>query len=90
MENMICNRREEVEQWLIPYINRPVYVRWYCWSRKFDGWTVIYDDGKTRFHDRNLMFDYRGESYSVYGFLPSRYTMSTSPLYNNAFYEPEL
>lgn len=46
MENMICNRREEIEQWLIPYIDRPVYVKGYCWSREFDGWTVIYDEGK--------------------------------------------
>ena len=46
MENMICNRNDEIEQWLLPYINRPVYVKGYCWNRKFDGWTVIYEGEK--------------------------------------------
>lgn len=35
MENMICNRREEVEQSLTQYINRPVYVKGYCWNKSF-------------------------------------------------------
>lgn len=90
MENMICNRREEIEQWLIPYIDRPVYVKGYCWCKEFDGWTVIYDDGRETISGRrNLLFDYRGKTYSAYGFLPSRYTMSTYSSYNNAFYEVE-
>ena len=85
---MICNRSEDRDL-LTPYIDRPVYVKGYCWGRKFDGWTVIYDEGKNKFRDRNLMFDYRGKQYSVYGFLPSIYTMRTDSSYNNAFYEPE-
>ena len=83
MENMICNRQEEIEQWLIPYIDRPVYVKGYCWGRIFSGWTVIYDD------DGRLLFDYRGKTYSAWGFLPSRFTLSTDSSYHNAFYEPE-
>ena len=90
MENMICNRNDEIEQWLLPYINRPVYVKGYCWNRKFDGWTVIYEGEKSNLVVRNLLFDYRGKTYPVYGFLPSRYTMSTDLSYYNAFYEPEL
>lgn len=90
MENMICNRSDEIEQWLVPYINRPVYVKGYCWNRSFDGWTVIYEGEKNNLVGRNLLFDYRGKTYPVYGFLPSRYTMSTDSSYNNAFYEPEL
>ena len=90
MENMICNRNDEIEQWLLPYINRPVYVKGYCWNRKFDGWTVIYEEEKSNLVGRNLLFDYRGKTYPVYGFLPSRYTISTNSSYDNAFYEPEL
>ena len=90
MENMICNRNDEIEQWLLPYINRPVYVKGYCWNRKFDGWTVIYEGEKSNLVGRNLLFDYRGKTYPVYGFLPSRYTTSTDSSYDNAFYEPEL
>ena len=82
MENVICNKREEIKQWLIPYIDRPVYIKGYCWGKEFDGWTVIYDDGR-------LLFDYRGKTYPVYGFLPSRFTLWTDSTYNNAFYEPE-
>lgn len=90
MENMICNRRDEIEQWLIPYINRPVYVKGYCWNRSFGGWTVIYEGEKSNLVGINLLFDYRGKTYSVYGFLPSRYAISTDLSYNNAFYESEL
>lgn len=91
MDNMICNRREEVEQSLTQYINRPVYVKGYCWNKEFDGWTVIYDDGrKPWFGERNLLFDYRGKTYPTYGFLPSRHTMTTDSSYNNAFYQPGL
>lgn len=89
MENMICNRYEDLDM-LIPYIDKPIYVKGYCWGYSFDGWTVIYDEGKNRFRDRNLMFDYRGNQYSVYGFLPSRHTMTTDSSYNNAFYQPGL
>lgn len=84
MENMICNKSEEIDL-LINYICKPVYIKGYCWNRVFDGWTVIY-----RREDGNLAFDYRGASYSVKGFLPSRFTMSTSSTYNNAFYNEQI
>lgn len=85
MKNVICNRREEIEQCLIPYINKPIYIKGYCWNKPFDGWTVIYD----KFLEKELLFDYRGKTYPVSGFLPSRYTMSTDSSYNNAFYDTE-
>ena len=86
---MICNRCENMDL-LIPYIDKPVYIKGYCWNKKFDGWTVVYDEGKNKFRDINLMFDYRGEQYSVYGFLPSRYTMCTDSVYNNAIYANDM
>ena len=67
------------------YVTLPVYIKGYCWNRTFDGWTVIY-----RREDGKLAFDYRGASYPVDGFLPSRFTMSCSSTYNNAFYERRL
>lgn len=84
MQNMICNRSENVDL-LIDYICKPVYIKGYCWNRVFDNWTVIY-----RREDGNLAFDYRGASYPVAGFLPSRFTMSTSSTYNNAFYKEQV
>ena len=63
------------------FVALPVYAKGCCWNRTFDGWTVIY-----RHESGNLMFDYRGASYSANGFLPSEYTMPCSSTYNNAFY----
>ena len=79
---VICNRVEDIDC-LIPYIDKPVYVRGFCWNKSFNGWTVIYDNGS------GLKFDYRGETNSVYGFLPSRFTMRTASNYENAFYKNE-
>lgn len=79
---VICRRFEEMDK-LIPYVDKPVYVRGYCWGKRFDGWTVIYFG-----EHNNLMFDYRGESYSVRWFLP-RFALPTSSTYNNAIYFEE-
>lgn len=81
--NMICNRREAIEECLTPYINKPVYVKGYCWGRKFDGWVVLYMDGE------RMSFDYRGKTYPVWGFLPSRFTMATDSSINNVIYKEE-
>lgn len=81
---MICNRCEKTDL-LNHYVDKPVYIKGYCWSRRFDGWTVIY-----RRKDGDLAFDYRGESYPVKGFLPSRFTMNTCSTYNNAFYNEQI
>ena len=86
---MLCNSVENINI-LMQYVNKPVYIKGYCWCKKFDGWTVIYDEGKSRFHDVNLMFDYRGKKYPAYGFLPSRYTLFMDSTYNNAFYKTEI
>ena len=86
MNSMICNRSEDIDS-LVPYINKPVYIKGYCWNKAFDGWAVIYDDGVTWLRDKNLVFDYRGRTYSVFGFLPSKYTMWTDSSYNNAIYK---
>lgn len=80
MGYMICNRTENIDA-LIPYIDKPVYVKGFCWNRSFNGWTVIYNDGS------GLMFDYRGKKYSVCGFLPSRFTMRCDSAYENAIYK---
>lgn len=89
MENMICSRNKDINL-LTPYINKPVYIKGYCWSKSFDGWVVIYDDGRKPWHgERNLLFDYRGETYTVYGFLPGIYATDLSSTYNNAFYKKE-
>ena len=80
MEYMICNRTENIDA-LIPYIDKPVYVKGFCWNRSFNGWAVIYNDGS------GLMFDYRGKTYSVCGFLPSRFTMWCDSTYENAIYK---
>ena len=88
MNNMICNRCEEMDL-LIPYIDKPVYIKGYYWNRSFDGWVVIYEIEKSWLTGRNLVFDYRGKQYSVYDFL-SRYTMWTNSTYNNAFYKGEV
>lgn len=86
MENVICNRSEDIDL-LTPYIDKPVYVKGICWNRVFDGWAVIYDGGANWFRDMNLVFDYRGKTYPVSGFLPSQFTMNTSSSYNNAIYK---
>ena len=86
---MICNRSEDRDL-LIPYINKPVYIKGYCWNKSFDGWVVIYEGDESRLIGRNLVFDYRGKQYSVFGFLPSRFTMCTDSSYNNAFYKEEV
>ena len=80
MENMICNRSENLDL-LFPYIDKPVYVKGFCWNRSFNGWTVIYNNGD------GLVFDYRGKTYSVFGFLPSRFTMWHDSKYENAIYK---
>ena len=86
---MICNRSEDRDL-LIPYIDKPVYIKGYCWGRKFDGWIVIYEIEESWLIGRNLVFDYRGKQYSVFGFLPSKYTMWTDSTYDNAFYKEEV
>lgn len=90
MNDIICNRCEDMNL-LIPYINKPVYVKGYCWGKSFDGWVVIYQCEKTKsvINPMNLVFDYHGLTFSVFGFLPSRYTMCTDSLYNNAIYYTE-
>ena len=77
MENIEKIESKDIEK----YVALPVYIKGHCWNRTFDGWTVIY-----RHESGNLMFDYRGASYSVKGFLPSEFTMSCSSTYNNSFY----
>lgn len=94
MENMICNSRETIEA-MIPYIDKPVYVRGYCWGKRFDGWTVIYVDGSLGWltkstGDRNLVFDYRGHTYSVFGFLPYENMWLWGSKHGNAFYTSEV
>ena len=87
MGNMICNRSEDIDL-LIPYIDKPVYIKGFCWNKTFDGWIVIYDNGVTWLRDRNLVFDYRGITYSVFGFLPSRFELQVpSSSNNNAIYK---
>ena len=86
---MICNRSEDRDL-LLPYIDKPVYIKGYCYGRKFDGWTVLYEGKESRLIGRNICFDYKGGHYSVYGFLPSKYTMCTSSTYNNAIYKNEI
>ncbi len=90
-DNMICNRSENMDL-LVPYIDKPVYIKGYCWSRTFDGWVVLYIDEylKDERIERSLKFDYKGRTYSVFGFLPSKYTMCTSSSYNNAIYKEEV
>lgn len=78
---MICNRKEDIDLF-VQYINKPVYVKGYCWNKRFDGLVVVYEDEENR-----LVFDYNGKQYSVFGFLPSRFTMRTDSSYNNAFYK---
>lgn len=82
--SMICNRREAIEGCLTPYIDKPVYVKGYCWGRKFDDWVVLYMDGE------RMSFDYRGNTYPVWGFLPSRFTMDTDSSINNVIYDGEV
>lgn len=79
---MICDKKENID-FLFPYIDKPVYVKGYCWNKRFDGWAVLYNDN-------GLMFDYRGKTYPVLGFLPSKFTMNTSSTYNNAFYKEQI
>jgi hypothetical protein len=88
MDNIICNRSENVGQ-LAPYLNQPVYVKGYCYNKRFDGWCIIHNNDKVLIDSRKLVFDYRGDTYSAYGFLPSRFTMITDSRYNNAFYKEE-
>ena len=90
MENMICNRSENIDV-LISYINKPVYIKGYCWNKVFDGWVVLYDKGKDFWHDTNLVFDYKGNTYSVFGFLPSRFDLQVPSSSNgNAIYKNEV
>lgn len=90
MEYMICNRNEDVDM-LIPYIDKPVYIKGFCWNKSFDGWAVIYDGGKSWWHDKNLMFDYKGKTYPVFGFLPSRFDLQVPSSSNrNAIYKEEI
>lgn len=90
MENIICNRKEDIDK-LIPYINKPVYIEGFCWNKSFNGWVVIYDGDKGSWHDMNLMFDYRGSTYPVYGFLPSRFDLQVPSSSNrNAIYKSEV
>ncbi len=77
MENIERIESKDIEK----YVALPVYIKGHCWNRTFDGWTVIY-----RHESGSLMFDYRGASYPVKGFLPNEFTMSCSSTYNNAFY----
>lgn len=86
---MICNRSENMDL-LAPYINKPVYIKGYCWGMVFDGWVIIYENEKGRLNGRSLAFDYRGEQYPVFGFLPNKHTMRTSSTYNNAIYKEEI
>ena len=89
MENIICNRNENIDL-LIPYINKPVYIEGFCWNKAFNGWVIIYDRGKDNWRDMNLVFDYRGKTYSVYGFLPSRFDLQVPSSSNrNAIYKSE-
>lgn len=87
---MICGRCEDIEA-LVPYINKPVYVRGYCWSKRFDGWVVIYETSceSSWLNTSNLVFDYRGHTYPVFGFLPSRLTSCFNSSRDNAFYRNE-
>lgn len=71
----------EPNQLLEDFITEPIYVKGYCWNRKFDGWTVIY-----RCEDGTLRFDYRGVSYPVTGFLPNKWMDELCSCYNNGFY----
>ena len=87
-ENLICNRAEDRDL-LIPYIGKPVYINGYRWAKSFDGWVVIYEGEESQLCGRNLVFDYKGNRYSVFGFLPSRYTSSLDSSYHNAFYKGE-
>ena len=90
MENIICNRSENIDT-LIPYIGKPVYVKGFCWNREFDGWVVLYDGGTNWLRDVNLVFDYRGKTYSVFGFLPSRFSLQVPSSSNrNAIYKGEV
>lgn len=90
MKNMICNRSENIDM-LIPYINKPVYIKGFCWNKEFDGWVVLYDKGKDFWHDMNLVFDYKGNTYSMFGFLPSSLTLQVPSSSNrNAIYKNEV
>ena len=90
MENMICNRSEDIDL-LTTYIDKPVYVKGVCWNRVFDGWAVIYNGGANWLRDVNLVFDYRGKTYPVFGFLPSRFDLQVSSSSNrNAIYKSEV
>lgn len=92
MDNVICNKSEDIDL-IIPYINKPVYIKGYCWGRRFNGWAVIYERNKATQSSiidyMNLVFDYHGSTYPVYGFLPNRYTMRIDSSYNNAIYYTE-
>lgn len=84
MGYIICNRNENIDA-LIPYIDKPAYIKGFCWNRSFDGWTVIYNNGS------GLMFDYRGKTYPVLGFLPSRFELQVPSSSNrNAIYKSEV
>ena len=42
---MICNKSEDIGL-LVPYINLPVYIKGFCWNKKFDGWDIIHYNNK--------------------------------------------
>ena len=81
---ILCNRCENIEESLVSWIDKPVYVKGYCWAKEFDGWTVLYlDEKKERdwLGHLNLWFDYRGKKYPVYGFLPSGLETDSNAIY---------
>lgn len=89
MENMICDKIEDIGL-LVPYLNQPVYIKGCCWNKVFDGWGIVHNNDKALLSSKNFMFDYRGNTYSVYGFLLSRFTMRISSTYNNAIYKEQV
>lgn len=86
---ILCDKSENIEESLKSWIDKPVYIKGCCWGKEFDGWTILYLDEKEERNwlgHLNLWFDYKGKQYSVYGFLPSKYTYWTSSDYDNAIY----
>ena len=86
-KNVICDVCENIGL-LDPYINKPVYIKGYCWNRVFDGWAILYVS-EPKYGASDLVFDYRGRTYSAYGFLPGLFTLSYDSKHNNAFYKEE-
>lgn len=84
MTNPICCRKDDIDA-LTQYVDKPVYVRGYCWGKKFDGWTVLYESSNPHLVSK-WVFDYRGKTYSAWGFLPSYFDSAYCSTYDNAFY----